>query len=438
MLSTVATHARIRVVGPRSRGRVVSTALAQDQAGSPVGLAPALPPGLYPALEVWAQRQALRQLRSADPSQAQQIRWHALRRPGHVDQAVLLRRHRNTRAVRLEAPPGAYSRIPSWGSRALWLRALECLLRQRTDVLSHHHVSAAAVTGYAEAVSAYAEQATGRRCIVANRCLRELTGLSDATADRARRVLDTLGLRVVVLAGRRLQLGECLQARSRGCRQTGFANEIALTIPASLWITLAAEAPTLFHEPPTIGNSAVTFQADVATSYPQDDNNARPPAAQHQPRGSAPKPRPTSPATDDLITGLHQRIPWLRGEQPTRLRPLLTKYADSPLRWTVHDIITTIDQRNQREGWTSLTTGYIRTRPAALLAFYLNGIDPQADHPRAQDYLLPRQSAEEHLDTAPAATSDQVHATAAAVRDRLAQQRCRCRVNPDPLVPIEY
>ncbi len=381
-----------------------------------------LSPSFYPTLELWAQRQALRQLRTADPTQAQQIRWHALRRPGHIDQDVLLRRHRHTRAVHLEAPPGAYSTIPTWGTRTRWLTAVQRLLDQQPDLLSRHHVSPTAVTAYAETLSAYADQATGRRCIVANRCLRELTGLSDATADRARRILDQLGLRVVVLTGRRLTLGECLDARSRGCRQTGFANEIALTIPKTLWITLADEPSPSIDEPPTRGPLDVTLKADVATSYPQDDNNARPPAAQHRPKGLAPKPRPTSPATDDLIAGLQHRIPWLHGEQPTRLRPLLTKYADSPLRWTVHDIITTIDRRNQREGWTSLTTGYIRTRPAALLAFYLKGVDPQADHPRAEDYLLPRQPAEEHLDTAPAATPNQVHATAAAVRRHLAER----------------
>jgi len=402
---------------------VTATLASPAQAGPLTGLSSRF----YPTLELWAQRQALRQLRTADPTQAQQIRWHALRRPGHIDQDVLLRRHRNTRAVHLEAEPGAYSTIPTWGTRTRWLRAVQRLLDQQPDLLSRHHVSPTAVTAYAETLSAYADQATGRRCIVANRCLRELTGLSDATADRARRILDALGLRVVVLTGRRLTLGECLEARSRGCRQTGFANEIALTIPKTLWITVVDETSPSVDEPPTRGPLGVTFQAHVATPYPQDDNNARPPAAQHQPTGFAPKHRPTSPATDDLITGLHQRIPWLRGEQPSRLRPLLTKYADSPLRWTVHDIITTIDQRNQREGWTSLTTGYIRTRPAALLAYYLKDIDPQADHPHAQDYLLPHQSAEEHLDTAPAANPNQVHATAAAVRERLAQQRAEER-----------
>lgn len=397
---------------------MTATLAATAQTGPLTGLSPSF----YPTLELLAQRQALRQLRTADPTQAQQIRWHALRRPGHIDQDVLLRRHRNTRAVHLEAQPGAYSAIPAWGTRALWLRAVRRLLDQQPDLLSRHHVSPTAVTSYAETLSAYADQATGRRCIVANRCLRELTGLSDATADRARRILDALGLRVVVLTGRRLTLGECLEARSRGCRQTGFANEIALTIPKTLWITLADETSPSVDEPPTRGPLDLTFHADVATSYPQDDNNARPPAAQHRPKGFAPKHRPTSPATDDLITGLHQQIPWLRGEQPTRLRPLLTKYADSPLRWTVHDIITTIDRHNQREGWTSLTTGYIRTRPAALLAFYLKGVDPQADHPRAQDYLIPRQPDALSPDTAPAANPDQVHATAAAVRRHLAER----------------
>jgi len=398
----------------------VTAALAAGPQASPLT---GLGPSFYPTLELWAQRQALRQLRTADAAQAQQIRWHALRRPGYVDQDVLLRRHRNTRAVHLEAQPGAYSAIPAWGSRALWLRAVQRLLHQQPDLLARHHVSPTAVTSYAETLSAYADQVTGRRCIVANRCLRDLTGLSDATADRARRILDALGLRVVILAGRRLTLGECLEARSRGCRQTGFANEIALTIPKTLWITLVDDTSNSVDEPPTRGRKAVTFTADVTTSYPQEDNNARPPAAQHRSNGSPPKRRPSSPATDDLITGLQQRIPWLRSEQPTRLRPLLTKYADSPLRWTVNDIITTLDRRNQREGWTSLSTGYIRTRPAALLAFYLHGLDPQADHPRADTYLHPHQPAEPTPDTAPTADLEQVHATTAAVRQRLAQRR---------------
>jgi len=398
----------------------VTAALASLPQASPLT---GLRPGFYPTLELWAQRQALRQLRTADPIQAQQIRWHALRRPGHVDQDVLLRRHRNTRAVHVDPPPGAYSAITTWGSRALWLRAVERLLQQQPDLLGQHHVSATAVTSYAEILSTYADQATGRRCIVANRCLRDLSGLSDATADRARRILDALGLRVVVLTGRRLTLGECLEARSRRCRQTGFANEIALTIPKTLWITLADETSNTVDEPPTRGHSALTFTADDTTSYPQEDNNARPPAAQPPSKRPPRKRRPSSPATDDLITGLQQRIGWLRSESPSRLQPLLTKYADSPLRWTVHDIITTLDQRNHREGWTSLTTGYIRTRPAALLAFYLHGLDPQADHPRADTYLLPHRPTPEVVDETPTADPDQIHATAAALRERLSQQR---------------
>jgi hypothetical protein len=398
----------------------VTAALASlPQASPPAGLSPTF----YPTLELWAQRQALRQLRTADPTQAQQIRWHALRRPGHVDQDVLLRRHRNTRAVHLEPPPGAYSSIPTWGSRTLWLRAVERLLQQQPDLLARHHVSPAAVASYAETLSTYADQTTGRRCIVANRCLRELTGLSDATADRARRILDALGLRVVVLQGRRLTLGECLEARSRRCRQTGFANEIALTIPTTLWITLADETSTSVDEPPTRGRSAGTFTAHVATSYPQEDNNARPPAAQPRSNGAPRKRRSSSPATDDLITGLQQRIGWLRSESPSRLRLLLSKYADSPLRWTVDDIIATLDRRNQREGWTSLSTGYIRTRPAALLAFYLHGLDPQADHPRADTYLRPHRANPTVPEAEPAADLDQIHATAAALRERLARRR---------------
>lgn len=398
----------------------MTAALASLPQASPLT---GLRPTIYPALELWAQRQALRQLRTADPIQAQQIRWHALRRPGHVDQDVLLRRHRNTRAVHLEPPPGAYSSIPAWGSRTLWLRAVERLLQQQADLLARHHVSATAVTSYAETLSTYADQATGRRCIVANRCLRDLSGLSDATADRARRILDTLGLRVVVLAGRRLTLDECLEARGRRCRQTGFANEIALTIPKTLWITLADDGSNSVDEPPTRGHSALTFTANVDTSYPQEDNNARPPAAQPRRNGPPRKRRPSSPATDDLITGLQQRIGWLRSESPSRLQPLLTKYADSPFRWTVDDIVLTLDRRNQREGWTSLSTGYIRTRPAALLAFYLHGLDPQADHPRADTYLLPHRTAYVARDAEPTADLDQIHTTAAALRERLAQQR---------------
>jgi len=402
----------------------VTTALALHRAGSSVSLAPALPPGLYPALEVWAQRQALRHLRTADPVQAEQIRWHALRRPGHVDQAVLLRRHRNTRGVRLDPAPGVYAAIPTWGSRDRWLRALTQLLRDHPDIPGRHHVSPSTVTTYAETLSTYAEQATGRRCIVANRCLRELTGLSDATADRARRVLDALGLRVVVVAGRRLRLGECLQARSRGCRQTGFANETALTIPKPLWTTPAETVADPPHEPPTIGPLAAPINAHVATSYPQEDNNARPPAAQHQPRGPRPPHRRSavSSATCDLVTGLQHRIPWLRTEQAGRLRPLLTKYADSPLRWTVNDVVTVLDQRNHREGWTSMSSGHIRTRPAAILAWYLHGLDPQADHPRAETYLHPHPTNPGPAGPTPA-DSDQIHAHAAEIRQRLTEHR---------------
>jgi hypothetical protein len=46
-----------------------------------------------------------------------------------------------------------------------------------------------------------------------------------------------------------------------------------------------------------------------------------------------------------------------------------------------------MDSVNQRLGYTSPAQDFVRDNPAGLLAWYLRGVDPQADHPRLGAFL---------------------------------------------------
>lgn len=394
MTATLTTPSVLTAASPTSEGELL--ALLHDQ----------------------ATRDALRTLRSATPPLAFLIRRIATQNPRHVDQGVLLRRHRGTQCVGLLADDGAYRGIPTWGTRDIWLHAVRTSIDAHPELLSRYHVSRDTVVKYADTLALYAHPRTGRRCIVANKTLRDLAGISESSIDRARRVLDDIGLRRLVYPGRRLTLDECMTARQRGCRQTGLANEAALTIPIPLWKTLTSDDSCPTRDTPTRGAPPAPQNRTVSDTYPPDDNNARPPAAQHQPQRADRRPGLA------LALALRQRVGWLHTEQPGRLAPLLTKYATGPLPWTPDDIVTHLDRCNARGGWTSITTDHVRTRPAALLAFYLRGVDPQADHPRG-DLLIPTTSPVQAHQPPPAQPADHDIAQrhAAEIRRALHRQR---------------
>jgi hypothetical protein len=324
-------------------------------------------------------------LRTCTAQQARVIRWAA-----ESDRAVLPRRHPGYRGVHYLAPEGSYSRVPAWKSRAHWLNLVVPLaLSSRPEVLRRHRVNPDTFRFWARTESLYAQdQATGRRVVVRPDVVAAVAEMSERHVQRCRAAARDLELLVDVVPGRMLTETECYTARRNGSPQRGLSTESAFAVPA--WLGGKAWSQPCFggHVTPTSGTPRSPLQVTVPTTSALNRSAktkvAAPPPQHLQGRSPRKRGRRPSPACAyGLARALQALVPWLRHEQPGRLAPALTRFANASPAWTARDIVDAIDQVNQRHGWTSLTSQHVKTRPAAVLAYYLRDLDVHADHPRA-------------------------------------------------------
>lgn len=325
-----------------------------------------------------------------------------------VNPAQLHRRHRATgaRCVSRLAPASAYRHIIAWESRYQWLFLVDLLSETRTDTLVRHRISRDNLLLWASTISLYAEPRTGRRCIVAVKTLKELTQRSKSVLDRARRCLEEWGLYETIVEGRHLTFEECRIAREQGSPQTGLTREVALTVPRDLWTTWHQNRPgypqgkggMTCKDTPTRGRGPASENCAEPSGVPRRARTkAAPSSPQHQRSGAGPSGEGAVEPQKAALRGLTARLarelirtlPWLDGEQPGRLRPILSRFASGPLPWTANDVATYLTLRDARLARPSITADRIHTRPAAVLAAALRDADPQADHPRGDQLLDP-------------------------------------------------
>lgn len=327
-----------------------------------------------PTVTVEAIR-GLRGLRACTADQAGLVRSTA-----EYDRSVLPRYHQDDRGwnnrhrgVHYFAAPGKYAQIRAWDGRQHWLAfTVPTAVAMNRQALTAAGVSRDTFTLWARVESNYAQdQRTGRRCIVRPDTVAAVAGLDKRTVQRCRALAETLGLRVVVFRGRMLNVTECFQARKRGSTQRGLSTEAALTVP--LVVGTATPTSGNLPLPQNSRESGLTYRdASVAQTEP-----AAP--AQRRPKGSRPR---RDRRAIRLAQAMRQQVTWLRTEQLSALIPALHRFATTDPGWTATDVIAAIDTENNRRGWTSITTSHVKTRPAAILAWYLRQLDPQADHPR--------------------------------------------------------
>jgi hypothetical protein len=298
-----------------------------------------------------------------------------VRRFAPHDRGVLPRWHTGEQrdGVHYRAAEGAYSGLLAWSGREHYLAfvvpvAVACGRQE----LRAARVSAGTFVLWARVETLYCQdQRTGRRCVVRPDTVAAVSGLHERTVQRCRAVAALLGLRVAVFAGRMLTVTECVRARRRGCRQRGLSAEAAFTIPNPLRAAVVTATPTRGTPPRTLASATST---STLAGYAEEVAAASPP----QPRRC--RRRDRRPLI--LALGLAQAVPWLRTERPGRLAPALTRFATSEPAWTPRDLVEVVDAANARLGYTSLTDSHIKTRPAAVLAWYLRDVDPVGDHPR--------------------------------------------------------
>lgn len=317
------------------------------------------------------QLRALYGQRSCTPERARLVRRFAAH-----DRGVLPRWHTGEQrdGIHYRASPGAYRGLLAWSGREHYLAfVVPVAVAYGRAELHAGGVSAGTFTLWVRTESLYCqEQRTGRRCVVRPDTVAAVSGLHERTVQRCRAVAGVLRLRVAVFAGRMLSVTECVQARRRGCRQRGLSAEAAFTIPSPIHGAVVAATPTR-GTPPKLRHSP-TSTSTITGSAEKTEAASPPQPRRHRRRDQRPL---------ILALGLAQVVPWLRTERPGRLAPALTRFATSNPAWTAQDLVEVVDAANARLGYTSLTGTHIKTRPAAVLAWYLRDVDPVADHPRA-------------------------------------------------------
>lgn len=337
-------------------------------------------------------------LRSCPPGQG-----HRYAIAAEHDRRYLPRRHAHRRIPRgfredLLAPESAYAGIACWNSREDWLTwTVPIAIGLRPEILAST-VAKATFLAWARTESLAADHGTGRRVIIRPDVVADLMGMSVRTVRYCRAAARSLGLLVDVVAGRILKKTETSHAWRRQCPVRRLANESALTIPS--WVA---------HIPRSSGVSVDVCsttgspgrepdQLPEVSRIPRGRREQAPPSsAQHRrtrPGGDVGPPDPQKWAlrglTTQLARELTREIAWLRDEQPGRLKPILARFVRGPLPWTVTDVAGYITRQDELRGRYALTPGAIRTRPAAVLAAKLRGVDPQADHPRGDELLEPQ------------------------------------------------
>src|SRR5699024_8261762 len=212
-------------------------------------------------------------------------------------------------------------------------------LNTRPQILARHHVARDTFRTWARHESLHANITSGRQLIVRPDTIALTMECATRTVQRCRAAARELGLLVDVQAGRMLTLAESMQARYQGSPQRGFANESALTVPALLRITPWQTSAHGDHVTPTSGGSRVQKMCQ-RSSIPRGANGpTRLPAPQTTQR-IRPEPGQADgqPAARRLAIDLIDEIPFLFGENPGRITPLLSKLADGPLAWPAHDV----------------------------------------------------------------------------------------------------
>lgn len=360
----------------------------------------------------------------------------------------------------------------NWRTREHWLEVVvTAAIKLRPQALATRRgtVTAERFRDYCRQLSIHGHPGTGRRCIVRVDRLAELLGVSKSTVQRCQATAEDLGLVVVMVPARMLNMDETLRARQSGSAQRGLANDLALVIPD--WLPRGAinRAPIIpvqnSHDTPTMRYPGAVEHLQQRGSFGPNTRSARrkepAPPAPHQPEtveSAADRPqaasrnantdwkRPSGRSYDPhamaVARELVDQLPWLRGVQPGRLEPALRRFVRCRRPWAARDVTAAIDDANQRLRRASMTQTLVKN-PPALLAKYLRDFDPDADHPRAwmdldafnrepvsQIQARNRVLLEIHRDGGSGVADTETRtATAATIRDDLAARRA-ARHNP--------
>lgn len=134
----------------------------------------------------------------------------------------------------LPAPEGVYGPLRAWPSASVWFDAVMDILRtpEGEEARRRAKVAPDTLLRVAHADRTAADQSTGRGVTTAHDTVAGALGMSGKTVQRARQLLEVLGLAVTVAEGRYLTTTERAQAHAKhGGQQLRAASTRALTLP---------------------------------------------------------------------------------------------------------------------------------------------------------------------------------------------------------------
>ncbi|MFE2961965.1 hypothetical protein [Nocardia tengchongensis] len=251
-------------------------------------------------------------------------------------------------ALRLELPTDAYSNVPAcWWGRGRWIAHCLALYDEHYQLLRRHRmvdsVSRRTFLAYLIVESGGADYRTGRDCRITVERLQKAVARSESTIHRCRRLVNKLGCRTVVFAGRLRTREERLASWKRRDRARGWAAVSALHETTVLPVD-NEHVKTLLHQgfgtPPERSDGFDFLSRPPKTSPPQ------PMMKRRAPRGTDRRgPR----AYDQRALLLaekcckDERIPlWARQMPRGQLAAALTRYAVAG--WQVDDVFGAFEE----------------------------------------------------------------------------------------------
>lgn len=344
----------------------------------------------------------------------------------------------------LPAPTGAYAELPAWWSAEAWFDAVMDVLRTPVgeELRKAARVAPDTLLRVAYADRSSADRTTGRGVTTAHETVAAQLGMSWKTVQRARHLLEAMGLAVTVAEGRYLTTGEREQARrAHGRTQVRAASTRALVMPAAVMQGRAPKNPQAVenvHLPVSPSGEQVShvLKSSPTRALPR----ARKGAASRRPastRSKAPAPgAPRAIAVQQLAARLQHRMPWLvRGVHIGRLCSLIERLQLVEHGWTVQQLVDRIDQSVRASGVQVADPGDQRD-PLAYLAWLLRNAVPAdelAPFERVGRERRERMAEALSARAADAARRAQIEAESDAIEATIAAMRAQYPSRPKPL-----
>lgn len=362
---------------------------------------------------------------------------HARRRGQSTDaQTVGVSRERRG-SWALPAPEGVYAGLPAWWSAEAWFDAVLDALRTSAgeDLRRAARVAPDTLLRVAYADRLSADRATGRDVTTAHETVAAELGMSAKTVQRARHLLEALGLAVTVAPGRYLTNAERDQAReTHGSGQIRAASTRALVMPAPAVVSNDSEIrPPVknVHLPSSPLGEQVSHVLENSPTRAQartrEGTAPRRPAMTKKTNGAV-REAPRAIAVQQLAAQIAQRMPWLdRGVHIGRLCSLIERLQLVDRGWTVQQLVDSIDAQ-VRAGGIRVADPDQQRDPLGYLAWMLRTAVPAGEiSPFEQVARERRERAEKVLAQHAAAAArraeiesqqDAIEATIAAMRSR--------------------